>query len=456
MTLRAANAATLERELSWCSELIEAAIKLYFGQDCAHADITDIQPPALDNDASPYAAMVRQYTMTLNERLILILALTPHCRPQLLDPFLMKNTLYERGFTEFGGIIGAGHPGFFPTVESAAFILAGANLEKRLALAALFEPEHFLRRERILDIEPGREGNHGNGSGQGSIFTAALTIHPEQLARITTGEEYHPGLSNHFPAKQLHTPLNWEDLVLPHATMNDVEEIRAWIEHGQTLMQDWQLQNHIKPGFRSLFYGPPGTGKTLTASLLGKRCQLDVYRIDLSLIVSKYIGETEKNLANVFDKAERQNWILFFDEADALFGKRTQTSSSNDRYANQEVAYLLQRVEDFPGVVLLATNLKSNIDDAFARRFQSMIYFPMPSMTERLRLWRNAFAQHIPLDANIDLEHIAEQFEISGGAILNVLRYVCLMALRRNADTISQTDLLYGIRREMHKEGRAT
>jgi len=131
--------------------------------------------------------------------------------------------------------------------------------------------------------------------------------------------------------------------------MEEVEEIKAWIEHRQTLMRDWGLEKQIKPGFRSLFYGPPGTGKTFTASLLGKSTGLDVYRIDLSLVVSKYIGETEKNLSTVFDQAERNDWILFFDEADALFGKRTQVSSSHDRYANQEVAYLLQRVEDFCG-----------------------------------------------------------------------------------------------------------
>ncbi|MFZ6774438.1 ATP-binding protein [Undibacterium sp. SXout7W] len=450
MMPHAVNAATLERELAWCAELIDAAIKLYFGQECTYADVCDIAAPSLEGDSSAYASLIQHHQMNANERLVLILALAPHLRPQLLDPFLMKNILYDRGFTEFGGIVGTAHAGFFPTVESAAFILAGANLERRLVLASLFDPEHFFRRQRMLDIEPHRESSNGADS----IFSTPLTIHREQLTRITTGEASHPGFSNHFPAQRLQTSLAWEDLILPRTTMHDVEEIRAWIVHGETLMHEWKLKKYIKPGFRSLFYGPPGTGKTLTASLLGNVCQLPVYRIDLSLIVSKYIGETEKNLGSVFDQAANKNWILFFDEADALFGKRTQTSSSNDRYANQEVAYLLQRIEDFPGVVLLATNLKSNIDDAFARRFQSMIYFPMPSAEERLRLWRNAFTEQVRLDVNIDLEQIADQFEISGGAILNVLRYACLMALRRGSDSISQAELLQGIHREMHKEGR--
>src|SRR6185369_1537927 len=205
---------------------------------------------------------------------------------------------------------------------------------------------------------------------------------------------------------------------------------------------------HIKLGFRSLFYGPPGTGKTLTAALLGKTTGLDVYRVDLSLVVSKYVGETEKNLAAVFDQAERNDWILFFDEADALFGKRTQTSSAHDRYANQEVAYLLQKVEDFPGVVILASNLKGNIDEAFARRFQSMVHFPLPGPEERVRLWRGAFPNPSRLEPAVDLARIAEEHEISGGAIVNVLRSSSLATLRRGNDFIRAEDIYHGIRRE--------
>lgn len=149
---------------------------------------------------------------------------------------------------------------------------------------------------------------------------------------------------------------------------------------------------------------------------------MDVYRVDLSMIVSKYIGETEKNLAKVFDMAENRNWILFFDEADALFGKRTSTNTSNDRHANQEVAYLLQRIEDFPGTVILATNLKSNIDEAFSRRFQSIIYFPMPDEELRAVLWRNMLPKQWLGDDAEELIATAAQAELSGGSIANVVR----------------------------------
>jgi SpoVK/Ycf46/Vps4 family AAA+-type ATPase len=172
------------------------------------------------------------------------------------------------------------------------------------------------------------------------------------------------------------------------------------------------------------------------------------------MVVSKYVGETEKNLGAVFDQAARHDWILFFDEADALFGKRTQAAGSNDRYANQEVAYLLQRVEDFPGIVLLASNLKGNIDEAFARRFQSMIYFPLPGVDERLRLWHKAFAHTGRLAPEVDLGRIAREFELSGGAISNVLRSASLTALRRGAGLVGHQDLEQGIRRELRKEGR--
>src|SRR5262249_46521096 len=154
--------------------------------------------------------------------------------------------------------------------------------------------------------------------------------------------------------KRIHTDLDWSELVLEEDTLHGVQEIRDWLEFGDTLLDEWGMRKKIKPGFRALFHGPPGTGKTFTATLLGKSAGREVYRIDLSMVVSKYIGETEKNLSGVFDQAEHKHWILFFGEADALFGRRTQTTSSNDRYANQEVSYLLQRMEDFPGVVILA------------------------------------------------------------------------------------------------------
>jgi SpoVK/Ycf46/Vps4 family AAA+-type ATPase len=219
-------------------------------------------------------------------------------------------------------------------------------------------------------------------------------------------------------------------------------------------LNDLGLGKKLKPGYRSLFYGPSGTGKTLTATLLGKVTERDVYRIDLSMVISKYIGETEKNLEKIFQQAEHKEWILFFDEADALFGKRTKISDAHDRFANQEVSYLLQRVEDYAGVVILASNLRSNLDEAFTRRFQSIIHFPMPKPGERSRLWHNAFSEKTELDDKINLTEIAGQYELSGGTIMNVVRYATLMALKKGVRLIAIDDLLNGIRKEFQKEGK--
>ncbi|MCB0555176.1 MAG: ATP-binding protein, partial [Phaeodactylibacter sp.] len=194
--------------------------------------------------------------------------------------------------------------------------------------------------------------------------------------------------------------------------------------------------------------------KTLTASLLGKYTGKDVYRVDLSMVVSKYIGETEKNLSNLFAKAENKDWILFFDEADALFGKRTDVKDAHDRYANQEVSYLLQRVEGYNGLVILASNFKSNIDDAFMRRFQSIIYFPMPKPSERLRIWQQSFPEQVTLGPDIDLSAISRKYELSGAGIINVVQFCCLEALKRGGQSILMEDLLAGIRKEFMKEGR--
>jgi SpoVK/Ycf46/Vps4 family AAA+-type ATPase len=191
------------------------------------------------------------------------------------------------------------------------------------------------------------------------------------------------------------------------------------------------------------------------ASLLGKLAGMDVFRIDLSMVVSKYIGETEKNLRKVFDTARNRGWILFFDEAEALFSKRTNVKDAHDRYANQEVAYLLQRVEDYDGIVILATNMKQNLDEAFARRFQNLVHFPMPGKRERQRIWEKGFSARSVLEPAVDLEQIADQYELAGGSIMNVVRYASLMTLEAGSNVILRKDIVRGIQREYAKEGRS-
>jgi hypothetical protein len=440
------NARDLERELDWFAEVLDARLKLYFRKECPVASVFDIAPPDLSSNNSPYAQFVRHYEWSSSERIVVLLALIPLIRPQLLDVLWSKNEATERGFTEFGGVHGTTHGGFIPTGETAAFILAGDDLAPRFELTRLFEGDHFFARHNILHLASVNTGE--------SLLSGALTISREHRQLLTTGIESKPNFNSEFPARLIETQLTWNHLVLPPSTLEQLNEIQHWIQHGKRLLKDWEMGQKLQPGFTSLFYGPPGTGKTLSACLLGKHCGCDIYKIDLSMIASKYIGETEKNLAKIFDLAEHKNWILFFDEADALFGKRTQVTDSHDRFANQEISFLLQRIEEFHGVVILTSNIKTNIDDAFIRRFHSVVYFPMPQPTERLRIWQNAFSPKTELEEIIDLDTVADKYDLSGGTIMNVVRYSSLKALSRNTNVILLEDIETGIRREFLKDGR--
>ncbi|QDK82127.1 ATP-binding protein [Spirosoma sp. KCTC 42546] len=380
------------------------------------------------------------------ELIILLLTLIPHLQPGFFDTIIREHLPDGGEFPEFGGVRGTSHRGLLPTGETALFILAGNDLEKRLMLYDLFSSDHFFARERILyleDVKPGEPRLSGR-----------LILDPDYVELFTTGRVSAPAMSMHFPAQRISTDMEWNDLVLPTPIFTQIRDIEHWIHHYDTLRTEWQMSHRLKPGYRVLFYGPPGTGKTLTATLLGKYTNRDVYRVDLSLVVSKYIGETEKNLANLFDKAHAKNWILFFDEADALFGKRTETRDAHDRYANQEVAFLLQKIEEFDGLVILASNLKNNIDPAFARRFQAMIHFPLPNATERLVLWQKSIPSAVRLDPELPVEHLSGRYELSGAAILNIVQFCSLRALSRQEDILTATDVIEGIRLEFQKEGK--
>jgi ATPase family associated with various cellular activities (AAA) len=439
-----ADATVLDRELAWFDRVLQARISLHFGQPCDVRSVHEIAPPGLEPGGA-YAELVRELDLGFDERLLLMLALAPHVRPQALDVLFVRNTNFDRGYTEFGGFRGRTHGGFLPTGETAAFLLAGEDLAQRLHALRLFDAAHPLQRRGVLRLDHDAPGE--------PALSAPLLLSAEYRDLLTTGERHKPDYSSTFPARLITTQLGWDDLVLGPEVMDDIAAIMTWIRHGDTLLREWRLAKAIRPGYRSLFFGPPGTGKTLTATLIGQKVNVDVYRIDLSLVVSKFIGETEKNLARLFDQALNRHWVLFFDEADALFGKRTATSSSNDRYANQEVSYLLQRVEDFPGTVILATNLKGNIDDAFARRFQSLVHFPMPDAEQRLRLWEGMLRHTGRLGDDVDLPALAEKHELAGGAIANVVRYGAIRALQ-DGGSITAADLRKGIAKEMRKEGR--
>ncbi|WP_035454812.1 ATP-binding protein [Algoriphagus terrigena] len=441
------NADCLDLELVWFQELLLLRGKITFEQSAEESQIEELSLPDFGDSDSNYAHLVNEHGMGMEERLVLLLSLLPHIKPHLLDILHIKNQTYDTPFTEFGGIKGEKHRGFLPTGETAVFLLAGSDLKKRFQLLRLFERSHFFAKHKILSLE--------GTSRDEPYLSGVLKISKEYLSLLTTGEAFKPDFDVDFPAKRISTDQEWSDLVIGEEVLQGVKEIQNWLVHGHRLKNDFKFGRRIKPGFRALFTGPPGTGKTLTATLLGKACQLDVYRIDLSMVVSKYIGETEKNLSRVFDLAENKNWILFFDEADALFGKRSQTSDSHDRYANQEVSYLLQRIEDFDGLVILCSNYKNNIDEAFFRRFQLVVDFDLPDYYQRLKIWESALLGEFEYEAEVSLHLLAEKYELTAAAIVNILHFCLLKTLKRGEVKIRQRDILQAIRLERVKEGKS-
>ena len=436
------NAANLQRILDWLKNSVSSSLCVYLGQ----VECLDRSPLSFFSDNSWLAGFMEGHNPCYEEFAILMSALAPHILPDFFNKIIAEHLPEGGDFPEFGGVKGTNHRGILPTGETAQFILAGNDIEKRLEVQEIFGSEHWFMKEQILWLESIREGE--------PAMSGRLILNPEVVEQLTIGTVSKPRFSMEFPAEHIETEMEWDDLVLPFTTLHQIREIENWITHNDTLLNEWGMKKRIKPGYRALFYGPPGTGKTLTASLLGKQTGKEVFRIDLSRVVSKYIGETEKNLSRLFDKAENKNWILFFDEADALFGKRTEIHDAHDKYANQEVAYLLQRIESYNGLVILASNRRNNIDEAFARRFQTIIQFPMPKADERHKIWVKTLPHQMMFDADIDWQKIATRFELSGAGILNVVHYCAVESLANPDEPLNTKWLEKAIIREFIKEGK--
>jgi SpoVK/Ycf46/Vps4 family AAA+-type ATPase len=235
-----------------------------------------------------------------------------------------------------------------------------------------------------------------------------------------------PGLDN--LAQRLDPGATWDDLILPEPQCELLRELAAQVRQRHVVYQRWGFGEAVRRGLgiSALFAGPSGTGKTMAAEVLANELQLDLYRIDLSAVVSKYIGETEKNLRRVFDAAESGGAILLFDEADALFGKRSEVKDSHDRYANIEVGYLLQRMEAYSGLAILTTNLKGALDTAFMRRLRFVVHFPFPDVEQRAALWRRAFPSRAPTD-ELDVDKLA-RLTVSGGNIRSIVLNAAFLA----------------------------
>jgi hypothetical protein len=247
----------------------------------------------------------------------------------------------------------------------------------------------------------------------------------------------------------------WQDLILPVEKLAQLREICSQVRYRYQIFDEWGFDQKLAhgKGVSALFCGPPGTGKTMAAEVIAHDLQLDLFKIDLSSVVSKYIGETEKNLNQIFVEAETSNAILFFDEADALFGKRTEVSDAHDRYANIETSYLLQKMEEYEGVVILATNLRQNLDAAFSRRLRFIVEFPFPDAAGRREIWRAHFPAQAPVSQEIDYDFLARQLPLTGGSIRNIVLSAAFYAAE-NGGVINMEQIVRGSQREFEKIGR--
>ncbi|WP_315058194.1 ATP-binding protein [Chryseobacterium indoltheticum] len=411
----------------------------------ASEDFNTVAPELIINDHEGFQLgnYISGKKLTHQEVIIVLMALLPRLDPSLLKRIFLEfpsSVLFDYCVTNDNGRL------FYPTIQTVQYILGGESISERLKALDYFDSNSVLIKEELIIL---------SGSSEHSSTNSQISVHQEAFNTIVFGVEVLPKMSNDFPAELLRTRRSWDDLILPKITLNEIKSIEDWYNSSRILMEDWDMQKKLKPGFRVLFYGEPGTGKTLAASLLGKYTERPVFRVDVSMLVSKYIGETEKHLAKLFDKAENKNWILFFDEADAIFGKRTNVRDAHDKYANQEVSYLLQRIETFSGLIILASNFKNNMDKAFTRRFHSCIKFNNPKYEERLRIWQQNLPAQLQLK-DINLEQIAKRYELSGSNIMNIIQDVSLKTIASQEPDyrVSLEVFLESIKKEYVKEDK--
>ncbi len=430
----------LEGDLRWAAGLISEQYDYLEGSEVFHSTtpavsfLLEMAPPAIEHHC-PYSQLVRRLQADHNadskpvwyhaaERLVLAMGLMPHLYPYGLTPLIALDKA-----APWENLICPAYSMrtklFIPTIESALFLIAGVDITTRKEALKIFSPTHVFSQLGVF--------YYPKPPSPDPKSAAPIHLGEEYYSLLVEGEPFRPGFSHTFAAQLLEVREDWEDFIAHEDTMAALEDINLWLQQREAMDNDVEISKRSKKGYRALFYGPSGTGKTMSAGLVGKKAGLPVYRVDLSAVVSKYIGETEKNLEAIFQKAEHKDWILFFDEADALFGKRSQTNTANDRYANQEVSYLLQRIEDFNGLVILSSNLKSNMDSAFTRRFQNIVKYNMPTEGMRRQLFLSAFKDKYRLQDDAGLEEAcSKKYALTGAEINNIFRYCAMRVLKNN------------------------
>ncbi|MGE6219433.1 ATP-binding protein [Nubsella zeaxanthinifaciens] len=415
------NLKTLNEELAWLEQVINCTLQSYFNQDQSQNCWQDIQAPTLDNQ-SAYGSFVLNHSLDSESRLALALAIAPNLKPQLLDAFLTKNTIIDNNFSEFGGYKDVHHNGFLPTFQTLLFILSIKDSVLSTKVFELLQPEHVLRAKEVLQfVEMAKHLPKLN---------AVIALNTNGLNYFLTGK-----LVDQIIGKQLGdllvTPLNWQDLVLTPNTADELVEILEWYRHRQTLMQDWDLHQKLKPGYRVLFYGAEGTGKRLAAAALGRELACNVYLVSSEIFHLKS-EDTVKKLKELFKLATQRNAILYFAHMEPMVNR------IKDEVPEKGDLLFLELLQNFPGLAILSINVdQQNIEKNLPSYFQNYIHFPKPNAQQRLRLWQNAFNGKLKLATDIDLAAIADKYELTGQSIDNILRYCAIKTVASKDQTVS-------------------
>ena len=305
-------------------------------------------------------------------------------------------------------------------------------------------------------VEAARNQVHWQAAGNNSNAAKCQETNKVTLKDLFAAARAQSGQDLALIAKKIQPKYTWDDIVLPDDIRAQLQEICQRVAHRNRVLGEWGFDAKLSlgKGVNALFAGPSGTGKTMAAEIIANELGLDLYKIDLSGVVSKYIGETEKNLDRIIRAAENNNAILFFDEADALFGKRSEVRDSHDRYANIEISYLLQKMEEYDGIAILATNLRQNLDEAFTRRLVFTVHFPFPNEASRQRIWTGIWPSATPIAEEVDLAWLSRQFKLSGGNIKNIALAAAFLAAE-DGGVVTMTHLRHATKREYQKMGKA-
>ena len=408
----APNLDFLVAEMQWLSSLVNHRYDELMNNKEAQAFDAIATAPELDE--SPYSIYIQENNLSNLDRVILALAVASEYDQSVFKMLVaLKRSKGVLGL-EVGGNLDEKKGVFKPTFLTALFLLSGNNKQWLAQYTSTLFHYNTLLREQLIYVESTAHLTH-----------EVIQLDNAYLHYFLTGEKPRLDYGKYFPAQLFTTTTTLDDIILNERIKESLTPIGNYVS---SMNGDFYTEvNHkFKKGFMVMLYGPPGTGKTLLAGALANTYGIDMYRVDLSQVVSKYIGETEKNLELLFDRLEGKNCMLFFDEADALFGKRADVQDAQDRFANQEVSYLLQRIENFDGLTVLATNFENNLDDAFKRRINVMINVHRPQEAECELLWKHYLPEGFTFSSDNLLTYLTKEYRYTGANIKNVMEMLCL------------------------------